>query len=139
MNRRDFQELAEVRLADVRALLAAERFDAAYYLAGYVVECALKACIAKKTREHDFPSKETRALYQHDLESLVKASGMAESFAEDRKADAELDQYWELVKDWKSDRRYELQGERAEIAAKTMLSAIEDEKHGVLQCLSKYW
>lgn len=47
MNRSDFQDLAQIRLAEAAALLQAERFDGAYYLAGYAVECALKACIAK--------------------------------------------------------------------------------------------
>jgi HEPN domain-containing protein len=57
VNRAEFQRLAETRIADARALFEAGRNDAAFYLAGYAVECALKACIAKKTREHDFPAK----------------------------------------------------------------------------------
>jgi len=32
-------------------------FDGAYYLAGYAVECAIKACIAKGTRRYEFPDK----------------------------------------------------------------------------------
>jgi len=139
MNRREFQELAEARLLDAKALFEAKRFDAAYYLAGYSVECALKACVAKQTREHDFPPKNTGILYRHKLEDLVQASGIKESFSKDRDSDTLLDQYWEFVKDWKSDSRYELRGEHAEIAARTMLSAIEDGEHGVLRCLSKYW
>ncbi|MGA2601105.1 MAG: hypothetical protein ABSH09_29410 [Bryobacteraceae bacterium] len=35
MNRVDFQNLAGERLADAAALLAAGRFDCAYYIAGY--------------------------------------------------------------------------------------------------------
>lgn len=58
MNKKILQALAEARVADARALLNAKRFDAAYYLAGYAIECALKACIAKRTRRHDFPDKE---------------------------------------------------------------------------------
>ncbi len=132
MNRLDFQKLAEARLLDAKALFGAGRFDAAHYLAGYVVECALKACISKLTREHDFPPKDTRVLYQHDLESLVKVSGIAELFLEDG--------YWEVVKEWKPGAiRYELQSASAEVATKTMLAAIDDGEHGVLRCLSKYW
>ena len=139
MNRLDFQKLAEARLLDAKALFEGKRFDAAYYLAGYVVECALKACAAKLTREHYFPPKNTGILYRHNLEDLVKASGIGESFSKDRDSDTLLDQYWEFVKDWKSDSRYELRDEHAEVTARTMLSAIEDREHGVLQCLSKYW
>ena len=56
MNRQDFQALARVRLEEAKALRDAGRPAGAYYLAGYTVECALKACIAKRTREHDFPN-----------------------------------------------------------------------------------
>jgi len=45
VNRSEFQELVEVRLADADTLIKQGRYDAAYYLAGYAVECALKACM----------------------------------------------------------------------------------------------
>ena len=67
MNRIDFQNLAAERLSDAETLLAAGRFDGAYYVAGYVVECALKACIANKTKEDDFPPRETRKIWTHDF------------------------------------------------------------------------
>jgi HEPN domain-containing protein len=54
MNRTDLQILAEDRLKDAEVLLAKGRFAAAYYLAGYAVECGLKACIAKLTKAEDF-------------------------------------------------------------------------------------
>jgi HEPN domain-containing protein len=68
MNRIDFQKVAETRLQESKALLAAGFPEGAYYLAGYAVECALKACIAKRTREHDFPEKESKDFYIHDLD-----------------------------------------------------------------------
>lgn len=55
MNRAEFQELAVIRLNDAKILLDNHRYDGAYYLTGYVVESALKACIANRTREYDFP------------------------------------------------------------------------------------
>ena len=68
MNRRSFQKLAEARLLDGKALLKAKRYDAAYYLTGYVIECALKACVAKKTKRYEFPRKDAGSLYTHGLE-----------------------------------------------------------------------
>ena len=65
MNRIDFQEIAELRLRESKALLAAGFPDGAYYLAGYAVECALKACIAKRSQEHDFPEKVLEASEDH--------------------------------------------------------------------------
>jgi HEPN domain-containing protein len=49
MTRKDLQKLAAIRLKEAKLLLAANAPDGAYYLAGYAVECALKACIAKAT------------------------------------------------------------------------------------------
>jgi hypothetical protein len=59
VNRADFQTLADIRLAEARDLLALNppRPDGAYYLAGYAVECALKACIARGYAQHDWPEK----------------------------------------------------------------------------------
>jgi len=57
MNQNDFQQLAEVRIDEAAVLLAHGKYDGAYYLAGYAVECGLKACIAKLSNQFDFPPK----------------------------------------------------------------------------------
>jgi hypothetical protein len=49
--------------------------DGAYYLAGYSVECALKACIAKATQRHEFPDKKKADLsYTHNLKGLLNVA-----------------------------------------------------------------
>src|SRR5262249_32127022 len=55
--RSDFQQLADVRIDEAAVLLAQGKFDGAYYLAGYAVECGLKACIARLTSQDDYPPK----------------------------------------------------------------------------------
>ncbi len=75
MNRADFQKLTELRLAEAKVLLDSKRYEGAYYLMGYAVECALKACIDKQTREYDFPAKDSMDLYVHDLNNLLRYSG----------------------------------------------------------------
>jgi HEPN domain-containing protein len=73
MNRADFQQLAELRLREAQALLAAGLPDGAYYLAGYSVECALKACISKRTQLHDFPDKKlVNDSHTHNLKELLR-------------------------------------------------------------------
>ena len=44
-------------------------WDAAYYMIGYCVECALKACIAKQIRRFDFPDK--KLVLDRDRKSVV--------------------------------------------------------------------
>jgi HEPN domain-containing protein len=80
VNKKVLQALAEARVADARTLLRGKRFDAAYYLAGYAIECALKACIATKTKRHDFPDKDfAREVYTHNLADLVRIAGLKET------------------------------------------------------------
>jgi HEPN domain-containing protein len=79
MNRNDFQQLSELRAKEAKALLAAGFPEGAYYLAGYAVECALKACIARKTQEFDFPEKKrVNDSHTHDLGKLLVLAGLSE-------------------------------------------------------------
>ena len=88
MNRTDLQLLAEEQLADAELLLANSRFGAASYLAGYAVECALKACIAKLTKAEDFPNRNsTNRAYVHDLKKLAGESGAEVAIAQIAKND----------------------------------------------------
>ena len=63
MNRKELQTLAKIRIKEAEVLLNNnlnnKRYDGAYYLCGYGVECALKACIAKNTKRYEFPDKQT--------------------------------------------------------------------------------
>lgn len=128
--------MAETRLLDAQALLGASRYDAAYYLAGYVVECALKACIAKRTKRHDFPLRDTKDIYSHDLGKLRKMAGLDDALTRDFQEDPKLEVNWSLAKDWKEDARYQSYGR---MKAEKMFAAVSDPQHGVLQCLRKYW
>ena len=76
MNRLEFQDLAVERLGDAEALLSAGRYAGAYYLAGYAVECALKACIARKTKQDDFPPKEAKDYWVHRIPDLLGFAGL---------------------------------------------------------------
>jgi HEPN domain-containing protein len=141
--RRDFQKLADDRLADARALFKARRFDAAYYLAGYAVECAIKAHIAKLGRHHQFPpAPETvRDIYSHDFNKLLKAADLAQTVEAAKKGDVKLQRYWEgIVKDWSEKSRYNRSGKRVgKNKAQDMIDAVGDPEHGVLKCLKTGW
>ena len=136
MNRKDLQTVAETRLKDAQLLYRHRRFDGAYYLAGYVIECALKACIAKKTRRYDFPNKElAQNVYTHDLTQLLQHAGLGQQLQQEFQSDPELELRWGVVKDWKEKSRYESHGRNK---AKGILDAVADAR-GVFSCLRKYW
>ncbi|PER24662.1 DNA-binding protein [Bacillus cereus] len=130
MNRDHFQTLAEIRLKDAELLLEHRQFDGAYYLSGYVIECALKACIAKKTRQYDYPpnARTIQKIYTHDLSTLLGESGL------DINTKPEIN--WAIVKDWSEQHRYQLHEEGE---ARDLYAAVADPDEGVLQWIKQYW
>src|SRR5205807_9091608 len=107
MNRFDFQKMAEERVADAAALLDAERYQAAYYLCGYAIECALKSCIAKKTREFDFPDRNVvKDSYVHDLMKLLNVANLAEAHQEEMEMSDIFATNWVIVRNWSEASRY---------------------------------
>ncbi len=135
--RSDFQHLTDVRAAEVAALLAAGGWDGAYYLAGYVVECALKACIAKLTKAEEFPPprKIVEQCYTHDLEQLIKSAGLSVDFTAAVRV-VEFKDNWSVVLDWAEDARY---GRWTEGQARALWKAVTDPTHGVLPWIKSRW
>jgi HEPN domain-containing protein len=137
MNRIDFQEIAEIRLQESKVLLATGLPDGAYYLAGYAVECALKACIAKRTREHDFPEKDlVNASYTHKLKSLLELAELKTEHQAILQADPFMKANWDIVQDWTEKTRYE---KRTAQEAMSLLKAIEDQQGGLLPWIKQRW
>lgn len=134
MNRSELQQLAELRLSEAQVLLDAGRFAGAYYLAGYAIECALKACIAKRTREFDFPEKQTvNRSHTHDLFQLLDVANMDEELAVAVAKNARLGSNWEVVSAWSEASRYKINVD--ETLARLMLDAVGSEPNGVLAWL----
>jgi len=104
-----FESSSRFRVREATVLLGARCYDGAYYLAGYAIECALKACIAKRTRRYDYPPsrKIIENFYTHDLKLLLKGSGLEGEFEQDRRRNPTLDRNWTVVKDWSEQARYE--------------------------------
>ena len=137
MNRRDFQQLSTVRLKEAKALLKAGFPDGAYYLAGYSVECALKACIAKSTQRYDFPEKKrVNESYTHNLTQLVLAAKLEEAASEHLKIDPLFNINWRFVLNWSELARYETNSHQI---AEDLIRAIDDRKHGVMAWLKRYY
>ena len=137
MDRKGLQELSRIRLTEARALLKVGMGDGAYYLAGYAVECALKACIAKETKRYEFPDKKrVDSSYRHDLEELIKVAGLERILAERCRNVPEFRTNWELVKSWSEQSRYQRhQPQKAE----QLLTAASDRRHGVIPWIKAHW
>lgn len=137
MNRTLLQQLAEGRILDAQVLLNAGRWSAAYYLAGYAVECALKACIAKLTSAHDFPDKDfVVKSYTHRIEALLLLAGLKKQRDADSIANPVLRANWIIVKDWEENARYQ---QWTEPQARELCQAVMDSTTGVLPWIRVHW
>lgn len=119
-------------------MLKSKQWEGAYYLAGYSIECALKACIAKKTRRSDFPPRpdQIREIYVHDPTKLVKAAGLLDDLIAKQEIDVEFKAKWSVVKDWSEESRYNGKSEKQ---ASDLIRAIQEPTHGVLRWLRGHW
>ncbi len=139
MNRRDFQKLTRLRIRDAQALLKTGRnASGSYYLAGYAVECAIKSCIARKTKAGDWsPSPEiARELYSHDLAKLLKQASLNQMLDSAMKTNQKLSDNWIVVKDWSEQSRYLI---KSQVDALLLFNAVTDPQDGVLQWIKQYW
>jgi hypothetical protein len=138
MNRKKFQEISKLREKEAKALLRAQCAHGAYYLAGYSIECALKACIAKQTNKHDFPNKDLAGkVHIHNLETLMKLASLEQHLQRDMSTNSALSINWATVKDWKETSRYSNNISTQE--AKDMISACIARKNGILNWIRKKW
>jgi len=138
MNRSSFQKLSNIRVKEAQVLLDSGNFPGAYYLIGYAIECALKACIAKQVKLYDFPDKKlANAAFTHDLEKLIRVAGLATEFEKDREINPDLEINWVIVKDWSESTRYEV--DITEAQAKNLFLACTTSKNGILPWVRKRW
>jgi HEPN domain-containing protein len=138
MNRAELHQLAEDRIRDARTLLAARRWSGAYYLAGYGVECALKACVIVHLMQTDeFPEKRfSERCWTHNLAQLLGLAGLEAAFEAALAADSRLELNWGIVRDWNESSRYERTSRKKALG---LYNAIIDKKHGVLSWIKARW
>ncbi len=137
MNRVDLQHIAELRFQESKALLAAGFPDGAYYLAGYAVECALKSCIARRTREFDFPEKKlVNESHTHDLGKLFQLAELKIELDAAVQIDPSMQARLDTVQDWSEASRYE---KKTLQEATDLLEAVEDKTGGLLPWIKARW
>ena len=108
-------------------------------MCGYAVECALKACICRRTREFDFYANpaDSKDAWSHDFARLIKVADLVDEFAGARQADDQLDINWRSVeRNWSPASRYETHDQDE---AEQLLVSISDPTHGVLACIKQFW
>lgn len=137
MDRRDLQALSRIRMNEAKGPLGLGLYDGAYYLAGYAVECALKACIAKETKRHEFPDKRRAdSSHTHSLTDLVRYAKLETSRQDLAMRDLEFKENWDTVKLWSEQSRY---GRHSSQAAEDLVEAVCNRRHGVVAWIRPHW
>lgn len=139
MNRSELRQLAQDRILDAKALLDAGRWSGAYYLAGYAVECRLKACILAFVEKSGAIFKNKKFLegcWTHELEKLLKTADLEAELGGAMQATPTLAAYWGVVKDWSELSRYE---QKSELEARQLYEAVTHDPDGVLQWITSRW
>lgn len=138
MNRSELQQLARDRIRDAKVLLAGRRWSAAYYLAGYAVECGLKACVIVRLMNRDeFPEKRfSEQCWTHNLGQLIVLAGLEAALDAERAADRDFGNNWDTVEEWDESSRY---ARTPKADALALYRAVADKKHGVLRWIQSRW
>jgi hypothetical protein len=140
LDRQHFQQLTQLRIEDAEELLSKSRWSAAYYLAGYALECALKSCaLARLEQNIDvfFADKKYQLdCWTHDLEKLVRKAELLTALAQESNSNQIFGTNWLIAKDWTEGSRYQVFTQRQ---AENLYNAINDQPDGVLSWIKIHW
>ncbi|MBF0495922.1 MAG: HEPN domain-containing protein [Deltaproteobacteria bacterium] len=136
----ELKELANIRLEEVKSLFASELYDGAWYLTGYVVEMALKACICRTLDLDEYPEEGelSRSFKTHRLDILLTLSGLGRKLSQDANNNLRLLENWSGITEWNESIRYSPVGTIQKEQVEKIISSLEDED-GVFTWIKKHW
>jgi len=139
--RQELKKLAKTRLLEAKALFDKGLYDGACYLAGYVIELALKARVCRILDMTDYPESGdmSRLFKTHKYDDLVKLSGLERKFEEAKKLNSVLFTNWSLVTVRSEEFRYRPVGTNSKKRAQEIINALENPKDGIFTWIKKRW
>jgi hypothetical protein len=138
-NRITLQQLARCRLEEAKVLAEENQPSGAQYLAGYAIECALKARIASQFLANEIPSKAlVNRIYTHDLAELVRLAGLEQELKAAIESDPLLARRWSVIVKWTEEIRYQVCTDES---ASSMIEAVSggEDGNGLFQWLTSRW
>lgn len=139
MNRAELKQLAADRIEDARVLLEGNRWTASYYLVGYAVETALKACILRFVEETGVIFKDKKfaeKCWTHRFDELVKQANLQPTLDRDVEANPGLGGFWGVARAWSEVSRYE---QKTEAESRNMFDAVTHDPDGVFRWIQRHW
>jgi len=139
--RNELKNLAKTRLQEAKVLFDKGLYDGACYLAGYVVELALKARICKILDLVEYPQSGeiSRAFKTHRYDDLLILSGLERKFNDARGTNSSLHANWSLLRKWTEDIRYHPIGSKSKKDAEYVINALDNPEDGVFTWIKKRW
>lgn len=135
ISKNDLKKLSESRIEEARILLENKKYSGAYYIAGYSIELALKACIAGNFRADVLPDKDfLNNIYTHNFSTLISKAGLTAELEKEKSTPFYGN--WSIVNNWTAEARYQAWDV---INATALYNAITDTQYGVMQWLKKYY
>jgi HEPN domain-containing protein len=137
--------MSEERIKDAKVLIEGARWEFAYYVAGYAVECALKACMLSRIIHtgwifDDDAKKTIEACRTHEFTRLIQMANLRDELnnrlAQSANVGDAFNANWKTVEKWTVDSRYQA---KTEVEATNLYSAITQEPDGVLKWIQNYW
>lgn len=137
MEKEQLQKLSAIRLEEAQHLLSAGLWSGAYYLGGYAVELALKACIAGQFKSATIPDRRfVERVHTHDLERLVEIAGLHLQLNAKLRSDPVFERNWQYAIGWSERARYVT---IEQPVAAVFLNALSDGDHGVITWIQDHW
>ncbi len=139
--RNELKKLAGTRLKEAKLLYNGGFYDGAYYLAGYVVELALKAriCRVLDLTEYLDSGEISRSFKTHRLDDLVRLAGLQKKFEQAKLINPVLTMNWSLISVWNEQLRYSPIGTSPSLLVQRIINALENRNDGVFTWIKKHW
>ena len=139
-SRIELKKLSLIRLKEVKTLYENNLYDGASYLAGYVIELALKARICKVLgTDYLERGNVSRSYLTHNLIDLITLSGLSKKFTDEISDNRDFKINWALIQSWNEAFRYLPVGTRNKNEIEDLINAIEDPENGIFTWIKKRW
>ncbi len=137
----EFKELAKTMLLNAKALFDKRLYDGSIYLAGYVLEFALKARICKILDLDDYPESGeiSKACKTHNYDTLVKLAGLEKKLDNAKSSNSALYNNWSILTKWSEEFRYKPIGTNKMKDAQDVINALENPQDGIFTWIKKRW
>lgn len=137
----ELRELARTRLKEAKVLFNSGLYDGSWYLAGYVVELALKARICRILDLDSYPDtgQISKSFKTHNLDHLLKLAGLENKLKKAWSSQRKLFANWSIVTSWNEHFRYKPVGTSKMASAQNIINSLENKTDGVFVWIKKYW